>query len=648
MNELVKPLAVVPDGVSTDLDQFIHGGCAPSVVYRYLDEGNGLLSVVCRYEEDRAHGFHRTTLLPWRYMYDEWTPADPPKPRPLYGLPRLAELPEASVLVVSSEECAEAARGVLAANPVVAWPGGSLKAQYADWEPLRGRDVRLWPDADQPGEEAVKAVAAILANLDCSVLLLNTDGQPAGWNVARAVSGGWGKAEVVKFIKTRAGAYRPPVEVVPIPQSRRVKVVHPAPDSPRAQDADSERPSSGSQVELWQRYDLACKKNGEPHGNLDNCVKILMATVDAKALHFDTFLNQIRYDERGSAKHVKLRDEHILAFQLRIQRQWGLYEARKSAVEDAVAILARQRQVNCLQQWLAGLSWDGTARLETLFAIGFGAEDTGYTRSVGRAFLISMVARAMRPGCQVDTMPILEGAQGIGKSRGLHALAGDFYADVDAPIGSKEFSETVQGKWLIEISELSAMRASEIERVKSGITRTVDIYREPYARLATDHPRQCVFAGTTNATHYLTDDENRRFWPVRCGRIDRTWLVANREQLFAEARVAFESGASYWDVDRSEAKREVDARMVVDEMQSLVDSFLETRPACSVTVRAILEQLDVPVSQWTSVMQRRVGACLRARGYVTRRVHGANEWVPPNGHSAAEVMQLRRKSVRKI
>jgi len=277
-----------------------------------------------------------------------------------------------------------------------------------------------------------------------------------------------------------------------------------------------------------------------------------------------------------------------------------------------------------------------------LFVNGFGCEDNEYTRAVSKNFLVGMMARAIRPGCQLDTLPILEGNQGIGKSQGLKALAGEFYADIDSAIGSKEFAEQIQGKWLVELSELSAMRPSEVERVKSGITRTVDVYREPFAILATDHPRQCVFAGTTNQSNYLLDDSgNRRFWPVKCGVIDKTWITSHREQIFAEAFVAINSGATWWEIPQEQTKREQEARMLIDGLIEKVKDYIELHPT-NIRVSEMLESWEVPKHQWSQPMQKRIVSALRQLGFASFKTSGLQVWRPIGGATVTSLATIRR------
>jgi putative DNA primase/helicase len=182
-------------------------------------------------------------------------------------------------------------------------------------------------------------------------------------------------------------------------------------------------------------------------------------------------------------------------------------------------------------------AWDGKPRLASFLHRYFGAEDTPYSALVGERWLKSAVARTLKPGCQADHMLILEGAQGIGKSTALLKLAGAWYGgDPPAIIQTIRFKEYLLGRWIVDISELQALRSNVAAAIKCELTTREDRFRLPYARRTEAFPRRVAFAGTTNEFQYLNDPTgNRRYWPVACSKIDLTGLGRDRDIIWGEA-----------------------------------------------------------------------------------------------------------------
>jgi len=214
---------------------------------------------------------------------------------------------------------------------------------------------------------------------------------------------------------------------------------------------------------------------------------------------------------------------------------------------QAVQTVSRDRLFHPVRTYIESTVWDGVARLDTWLSTYLGVEDSSYTRAVGSRWLISAVARVYRPGCKADCCLIFEGPQGIKKSTALKTLAGRWFTDELADLGSKDSALQTRAVWVIELSELDTLSRSDVGRIKAFMSRTTDRFRPPYGKRLIESPRQCVFAGTVNHSTYLRDDTGaRRFWPVACGRIDIDALARDRDQLWAETKVRFDAGDPWW------------------------------------------------------------------------------------------------------
>ena len=259
------------------------------------------------------------------------------------------------------------------------------------------------------------------------------------------------------------------------------------------------------------------------------------------------------------------------------------------------------------------------------------AKDTEYSRAVGSRWLLSAVARIFRPGAKADCCLILEGPQGIRKSTALRTLAGEYFTDELADLGTKDAAMQTRGVWIIELSELDSLSHSDVARIKAFMSRTTDRFRPPYGMRLLESPRQCVFAGTVNHTTYLRDETGgRRFWPVTCGRIDIDTLARDRDQLWAEAKARFDAGAAWW-LETTElvqmASDQQMERYEGDPWDEVIACWLEGRS--SVSISEVLERcLQKPQGLWTQTDKNRTARCLKALGWERYRERRSSrlEW----------------------
>jgi predicted P-loop ATPase len=255
----------------------------------------------------------------------------------------------------------------------------------------------------------------------------------------------------------------------------------------------------------------------------------------------------------------------------------------KDTINDALVLCAAKNRFNPVADFLNGLQWDGVKRLDKLFIDYLGAADTPYTRSVTRKSFVAAVARAKQPGVKYDTMPVLTGTQGLGKTTLVQKLGKDWFSNSVESFEGKDAAELLQGVWVVEIGEMSAYKKSDLDTIKGFLSRTEDQYRAAYARKTEKHPRRCVFFGTSNRSDYLRDPTGgRRFLPIDVGLQKTTKSVFDDldgevDQLWAEAVMNWRLGESLFLTGEleQEAKRQQEEHSEQDPREGIVRDFLD-------------------------------------------------------------------------
>jgi predicted P-loop ATPase len=261
-------------------------------------------------------------------------------------------------------------------------------------------------------------------------------------------------------------------------------------------------------------------------------------------LRFNERTGEVESSEEGTLTVDEL-TKHVLWFM-----GWRRSPSVDS-VERAMLAVARGYSYDPVKDWLKQQQWDGVERLSRLVA-NLGLEDSEVTRSMMRRWMIGAVARAFVPGCEMQNMLVLVGAQGKKKSKLFKALAvrSDWYSESHLDMNSKEGQIQLLGPWIYEVAELSGMSRAEVEKVKSFVSEATSRYRAPYERKSLNHKRRVVLGGTTNQPECLKDETgSRRFWLVMVeGELHLEYLTEEVvSQLWAEAVVAYRSGERWWD-----------------------------------------------------------------------------------------------------
>lgn len=308
----------------------------------------------------------------------------------------------------------------------------------------------------------------------------------------------------------------------------------------------------------------------------------------------------------------------------------------KADVAEAISMLARRKTVHPVRDWLSGLKWDGYERIGTDLPPLLGHAQDSFAAVLVRRWLISAVARAMRPGCKVDNVLVLIGKKGFKKSTFFDVLAGDWFTDSPVQVGDKDGKLVMRRAWIVEWAELAAMkRSKDQESLKAFLSARIDLFRKPYGHDLIEAPRHCVIVGTSNPSDILADPTgNRRIWPVTVPeRISIEWLRGAREQIWAEAVHLYRNNEQWWLTDAED--EQLDQVSAEHETRhpwtELVEDWLSSNFAfLEVTATQVLvEALRKRTGELTNGDQQQVGNVLRSLGWerVRRSRGGTIRWV---------------------
>lgn len=334
--------------------------------------------------------------------------------------------------------------------------------------------------------------------------------------------------------------------------------------------------------------DLILGERGSPRPLLANAVTLLRSHPAWRGvLAFDEFrqsLTAVKPTPWGYEGRWTDNEDGVATDWL--QRHSGLY-LKTHIVAEAVQLVGREASFDPVRHYLDSLAWDGTQRIASWLSLYLGAESSAFTMAVAERWLISAVARVCQPGCKADCVLILEGSQGLGKSRALAILGAPWFTDEIAEVGSKDSAMQLLGVWIVEIAELDSMTRPEVSRVKAFLSRSCDHFRPPYGRRVVEQPRRCVFAGTVNGTEYLRDETgNRRFWPVACSVARLEELQRDRDQIWAEAMHLYKQGSPWWFEEATligQAECEQAERLHRDPWHAVIENFISGRQDVSTT-----------------------------------------------------------------
>lgn len=349
----------------------------------------------------------------------------------------------------------------------------------------------------------------------------------------------------------------------------------------------------------------------------------------------DDFRDEIMFSVIGRAQWQPFGDSDYARLRITLETK-GFRPISRELIRDVVHLVAGENQFDSAIEWLTPLPWDGTPRVESFLINYLSAQDSPYVRAVGRYLWSALAGRVMEPGVKADMAPILVGAQGLGKSRAVAAIAPgpEFFTEVNLQERDVDLSRLMRGRLVGEIGELRGLNTKDLEAIKAFITRTHENWIPKYKEFATTFPRRLVFIGTTNKDEFLADETgNRRWLPVKVGSVDVAAIVRDRLQLWAEGREHFLArGIDWQDVEALSAPIHEEHTIRDPWEQAISDWLTQAHPLTGVVpasepflrISDVLRfALGFENKQVGRRDEMRVGTALRGLGYQREKVWDA-------------------------
>lgn len=334
---------------------------------------------------------------------------------------------------------------------------------------------------------------------------------------------------------------------------------------------------------------LQTTKDGTIKATFGNVCDILSHDDDLKGVVWFNELSHAKEYGRKSGREWS--NEDSLNARKFIRNKYDI-DISSNVAGDAIDWRADKKRHHPVKEYLIGLQgqWDGKERVSSFWINYVGEEDNAYTRETAKCFFLAAVTRIMEPGYKFDYVPVIYGAQGVGKSTLIATLCGNksWFGELST-YDEQPAVEQMNGHWIMEIAELSASNRSEIEQQKAFISATKNCVRLAYRRDPATYQRQCVFIGSTNQREYLKDTTgNRRWWPIDCGekyadglkRFDIEGLKEEVDQLWAEAMEMYCDPDSTTELSENAyllARERQESKLSGDEWKGIIESFLESR-----------------------------------------------------------------------
>tara|TARA_R110002020_G_scaffold10923_1_gene41493 strand:- start:364 stop:1698 length:1335 start_codon:yes stop_codon:yes gene_type:complete len=414
-------------------------------------------------------------------------------------------------------------------------------------------------------------------------------------------------------------------------------------NQPNQEPIEVPLPENETDTRIIDLLDQYSDRNGEPSGrfrkNKNNLYIILRRDRRWRGrIWLNSFTNTLQIDDRD------YRDTDDTRIALWVSRAYSL-EYSDAAVSATVQLIGEENKRNPLIEWLDSMQWDGTPRLASWIIEATDCEDNDLNRTMAEKWLIQAIARAYKPGCKADCVLILAGDQGAGKSTLFRTLATEeYFADTPLDIGSANSYSQIARAWIYEVAELDSVRRSANSATKAFLSAQEDNFRPAYGRHAITIKRHVVFAGTTNESQFINDmTGSRRYWPLKVNEVNLHWVQENRDQLWAEAIVAFKAGET-WYLDKQMDIERHDSSKIYrqdDPWMDPITTFLMVQQGWVTMTMVMEEALKIERGRMNRRDEMRISEILRELDYEKKRmmIGGKRKYV----WSKSEILKVQSK-----
>jgi hypothetical protein len=290
--------------------------------------------------------------------------------------------------------------------------------------------------------------------------------------------------------------------------------------------------------------ELIFDETGRPESNILNLSKVFKTDPKYKnKFRLDTF------NQRTNVFDQTLNTGLVTQICLDVLDRYGLNLSLRD-IRNVARVLAEDQPYHPVKDYLRNLVWDGVPRLHDLMLLGFGCskrrvQTVGRLEELGKNLCVSMVARIMNPTRKTEDIVVLRGVQGSRKSAALAELCpkAEWYCNIPARVTDRDFWMTIQGKWLYEVSDIETLSKKEQEALKVFASARSHTVRPPFQFETVEVHRETSFLATTCDTSFEDETSPEPRYILADVKVSNpSWIVANRDQLWAEAVVLYAKG----------------------------------------------------------------------------------------------------------